>query len=266
MSEPTRPVGDAPAPSKAPADDARSTPRSGEFDRVLERRQPAPEPGRARREGQAVGERPSRAPEGVPGRQERRGQRDGGEGSQQEKGATRQEPSEWRALPGDIALPVGLIAVRPEASASTGVRAAEMVALVEQIGARIVRAVELQLGPEGVAEARFGLDLATLGQAGLLVQRGADGAIAVRFEAQTAELARLLEGGLTDLVARLEARGLEIREIVVRDPEGATVRVEPGSQAGAADESRRQAEHDGRRHHQPGNDPTAEEERGSEET
>jgi hypothetical protein len=262
MSEPTRPVGDVPAPPKSTADDARSAPRSGEFDRVLERRQPASEPERARREGQAVGERTSRAPEGVPGRQERRGQRDGGDGSQRERGGTGQEPSEWRALPGDVALPVGLIVARPEASASTGVRAAEMAALVEQIAGRIVRAVELQLGPEGAAEARFGLDLAALGQAGLQVQRGPDGTIAVRFEAQTAELAQVLESGLDDLVARLEARGLEIREIVVRDPEGVTVRVEPGS----ADESRRQAEQDGRRHRQPGHEPTPDEEQGNEET
>jgi hypothetical protein len=263
-----RPVGDAGAPgaAKAPADDPRSTPRSGEFDRVLERRQPASESGRARREGEAVGQRTSHASDGVPARQERRGQRDGGDGGQQEKGGGgRQEPSEWRALPGDIALPVGLIAARPEAAAASGVRAAEMAALVEQIAGRIVQAAELRLGPEGTAEARFSLNLAALGEAGLHLQRGTDGAIAVLFEARTAELARVLETGLTELVARLEARGLEVREIVVRDPGGATVRVEPGAEAGATDESRRQAEPDGRRHRQPEPEPTAEEERGNEE-
>jgi hypothetical protein len=263
MSEPTRPVGNAaPVPGKAPAEDTRPAPGAGEFDRVLSRRQqPASEPGRARREGQATPERTSRGPEGVPARPDRRGEREGGERGRQEGGGGRQEPSEWRALPGDIALPVAFVAARPEAAAATGVRAAEMAALVEQIAGRIVKALELHLGRE--AEARLSLDLAALGEAGLQVQRGADGTIAVRFEAQTAELAQVLVKGLDELSARLEARGLEVREIVVRDPEGATVRVEPGAGTATADESRRQAEDEGRRRQRgpevPADEPGSEE-------
>lgn len=248
MSQPARPV-DAPASPKAPVEDARPAPRAGEFDRVLDRRQ-APEPGRARREGQSA---LARGGEGLPARPERRGERDAGDGGQPGSGGGGRDPSEWRALPGDIALPVGPIAPRPGpggAGAASGVRAAEMAALVEQVAGRIVQAAELRLGPEGAAEARFRLDLA-LGEAGLQVQRGPDGAIAVRFEAQTAELARALESALGELVARLEARGLEIREIVVRDPDGASVRVEPRADAAAADESRRQGEPDGRRNRPP---------------
>ena len=264
MTEPTRPVGGgAAAAAKPPVEDARGAPRAGEFDRVLEKRQPGPEAGRARREGPSVADHASRGPEAVPGRQGRKDQRGGeGGGGQHEPGGGHQERSEWRALPGDIALPMGLQLARPEVASASGVRVAEMAALVEQIAGRIVQAAEMTLGPEGRAEARFSLDLASYGQAGLQLQRNSDGTLAVRFEAQTAELARVLENSLGELAARLEARGLVLSEIVVRDPDGVTVRLEPGAEEGGADESRREQEEQGRRHRQPAPDAPAEDAEG----
>jgi hypothetical protein len=258
LSEPVRPAGDTPAPGpRVPAEDARSS-RRGEFDRVLERRQPAPEPGRARREGEAPA---PGAPGVVAGREGRRGEGEGGgDGAGGEPGGGREQRTEWRALPGDLALPVGLPPGPAAPGPAAGVRAADLAATVEQIAGRIVQAAELRLGPTGGAEARFSLDLATLGPAGLHLTRGADGSIAVRFDVQTAELARVLRDALPELVARLEARGLAVREVAVRDPEGATVRVAPGSDAAAAEEARRQAEEEGRRHRPPPPEPPPEEE------
>lgn len=257
MSQGTKPVGESAATPRPAAEDARPAPRAGEFDRVLERRRPAAEPGRAGREREPGAERSTRTADAVRGREERRGKGEGSGGEGQHEGG--RERSEWRALPGDIAVPLGLPPVRVEAAAG-GVRASEMAALVERIAGGIVHAVEVQLGTDGVAQARLVLDLASLGQAGVQVQRGADGAVAVRFDGVTAELGQRLQDGLSDLVARLEARGLEVREIVIRDTEGATVRVEPGREATAEEEARRQAEEDSRRRHQAPPSPPDEDE------
>ncbi len=248
MSQPTRGVGDVSprGPAESPTDEARP---SGEFDRVLERRQPGA--ARSHGEGEGTAARSSRPSSPHSERSDRRERRDAGEEGQSGKGGGGdRDGSTWRALPGDFAVAVGPAGARLEPAKAGGARAGELAAFVEQVAGKIVQAAELRLGAGGAAEASFRLDLAGLGEAGLQLQRAADGGIAIRFEAATGELANVLQAALPELLARLEARGLEIREIAVRDPDGA-VRVQPGSGSEAGDAERRAADREGRGRRQP---------------
>jgi hypothetical protein len=137
---------------------------------------------------------------------------------------------EWRALPGDVAVPA--LAPTGSAAAVEGSRAADAVAMIERIAEQIVRAVEVRLGHGGSAEVRLELDLGGLGQLRVALHRDAAGTLAVRFDAAGTEASRLLVDQGGDLVARLEARGLALREVVMTGAHGSLVRI--GTPAEAA--------------------------------
>jgi len=159
--------------------------------------------------------------------------RDGlaGDGAERSRG----EAADWRALPGDVAVPTGLRFDPGALAASSGARAAEAVARIERIAEQIVRAAEVRLGPGGTAAARLELDLGGLGQLRVALDRNAEGAIAVRFDGAGPEAARLLVDHGAELVARLEARGLALREVALTNAEGLVVRLGPSPDAAAAD-------------------------------
>ena len=154
---------------------------------------------------------------------------------------SRGEAADWRALPGDVAVPTGRHFDAGALVASDGARTAEAVARIERIAEQIVRAAELRLGPGGTAEARLQLDLGGLGQLRVALERNAEGAIAVRFEGAGPEAARRLVDHGAELVARLEARGLAVREVSLASPEGPVVRLGPAPEAPAADVARHAA-------------------------
>jgi hypothetical protein len=132
-------------------------------------------------------------------------------------------------LPGDVAVPARPGAVPSVADAS---RAADAAARIERIAEQIVRAVEVRLGPGGTGEVRLELDLGGLGPLRVALHRDAEGTLAVRFDAARPEASRLLVDQGRDLVARLEARGLALREVVTTGADGSLVRL--GSPSGPA--------------------------------
>jgi hypothetical protein len=226
MSHVAKPGSAAAAPGGGVRSDAGERPaKGGEFEAVLKDKG---QDVRAPRDGpHAAAELPSEAPRGRT--QEAIGERGRGEADQ------------WRALPGDLALPTHARFDPGGLAATDGARAAEAVARIERIAEQIVRALEVRLGPGGVAGARLELDLGRLGQLRVALDRSAEGALSVRFEGARPEAARLLVDHGAELVAKLEARGLTLREVVLASPEGPVVRLGPVPDAPAADASRRSA-------------------------
>jgi hypothetical protein len=190
---------------------------------------------------------------------EARRARPGTEDFARERG--RGEAAEWRALPGDVAVPSGVRLDPGGLAAAEGSRAAEAVARIERIAEQSLRAAEVRLGPGGSAQARLELDLGALGQLRVTLDRNAEGALAIRFERAGPEAARLLVDHGAELVTRLEARGLALREVALANPDGSLVRVgsavEPtaaeiasraaGDPASARDETSREWQEDQRR-------------------
>ncbi len=158
------------------------------------------------------------------------------------------EPRDWRALPGDVAVPSRTPAGPLPVVESS--RAAEAVARVERIAAEIVRAVEVRLGPAGTAEVRLELDLGGLGQVRVALHRDAAGTLAVRFHGAGPEASRLLVDQGSTLVARLEARGLALGEVVMTAADGSVVRIGTPSEPGTAELVSRLAEDAARRSEQ----------------
>ena len=236
----------APTPGAGRPDTGEHAPKAGEFEAVLRNKDHGA--GRAdspARDGRAEGRTPDgrtadgRASEGRPGERasadaadgrQARGPRDGAEAPPAEP--ERGDAAGWRALPGDVAVPTRPGAAPPVADAS---RAADAVARVERIAEQIVRAIEVRLGPGGSAEVRLELDLGGLGGLRVALHRDAAGTLAVRFDAASPEASRLLVDRGGDLVARLEARGLALREVVLTGADGSLVRLSSPS-GPAADE------------------------------
>jgi hypothetical protein len=239
VAKPGSPVG--PPPGAGPRDAGEPPRRAGDFEAVLH------DKGRSAR-GASAGseERPA----------------EGGRG----------EAGEWRALPGDVAIPA-----RPAPGAAAALessRAAEAVARIERIAEQILRAAEVRLGPGGTAEARLELDLGGLGQLRVALHRDARGAIAIRFDGAGPEASRLLIDRGDDLVARLEARGLALREVVLTGADGSLVRLGspaepapsdlaprlPSDAESAREEASRRQPHDERRRGRRDATPAEEEE------
>jgi hypothetical protein len=227
MSNVAKPGSTAGAPPGGVRRDAGERPeKSGDFEAVLKDKG---QETRAFRTAEATAAIGSEARRARPGTQE----------PALERG--RDEAGEWRALPGDVAVPSG---VRGGLVAAETTRAADAVARierVERIAEQILRAAEVRLGPGGIAEARLELDLGSLGQMRVALDRNAEGALAVRFEGAGPEAARLLVDHGAELVARLEARGLALREVALVNPDGTTVRVGPAAEPTAADIASRAA-------------------------
>jgi hypothetical protein len=121
---------------------------------------------------------------------------------------------------------------------------AEAVARIERIVEQIVRAAELRLGPGGTAEARLDLDLGALGPLRVHLGRDAEGAIAVRFEGAGAEAARMLADRGSELVARLEERGLVLSALTVTAADGSVLALSPTASSEAQEAGlRATAEH-----------------------
>jgi hypothetical protein len=99
------------------------------------------------------------------------------------------------------------------------------VARIERIADQILRAVEVRLGPGRTAEVRLELDLGGLGQLRVSLGRDAEGTVAVRFDGAGPEATRLLADQGQELVGRLEARGLVLREVVLAGADGSLVRL-----------------------------------------
>ncbi len=169
------------------------------------------------------------------------------------------EPRDWRALPGDVAVPSRAPAGPLPVVESS--RAAEAVARVERIADQIVRAVEVRLGPAGTAEVRLELDLGGLGQVRVALHRDAAGTLAVRFDAAGPEASRLLVDQGGNLVARLEARGLALREVVMTGADGSLARIGSPSEPGTAELVSRLAEDAARRREQASWRPPDDQER-----
>jgi hypothetical protein len=193
-----------PPPGAGRRDVDERPPKGGDFEAVL------------REKGESA--RPERL---EPGHQEPRRATTGPEEAPGDRG--KGEAGAWRALPGDVAVPARPAPGTPALVESS--RAADAVARVERIAEQIVRAVEVRLGPGGTAEARLELDLGGLGQLRVALHRDAEGTLAVRFDAAGPEASRLLVEQGQDLVARLEARGLALREVSLAGADGSLVRL-----------------------------------------
>jgi hypothetical protein len=223
-----------PSPGAGHRDVDERPPKGGEFEAVLREKGEG-----ARRERTEAGHEGTRAG-GVEDRSARRASGSGEPGA--DRG--RAEPGAWRALPGDVAVPA-----RPAPGTSAplgGSRAADAVARVERIAEQVLRAVEVRLGAGGTAEARLELDLGGLGQLRVALHRDAEGTLAVRFDAAGPEASRLLVDHGGDLVARLEARGLALREVVLARSDGSVVRLHSPAEPAPADLASR-SPHDGSR-------------------
>lgn len=201
-----------PPPGSGRRDLGERAPKAGDFDEVLH------DKGQGSRAGR--GEPSAEGPRAAEGRGAR-GPLAASDEPPAERG--RGEASGWRALPGDVAVPAR---VDPGASAAVeSSRAADAVARIERIAELIVRAAEVRLGPGGTAEARLELDLGGLGQLRVALGRDAEGQIAIRFDGAEPEAARLIVDRGQELVARLEARGLALREVVLTGADGSLVRL-----------------------------------------
>jgi hypothetical protein len=201
-------------------DTTERAPKPGDFEAVLK------DKGRA---GRAAEPEAARAAEAGLGGAAPRGQHGRGSGLGEQEPATERrsgEGGEWRALPGDVAVPAGL-RFEPAAGAVESATTAEAVARIERIAEQIVRAAELRLGPGGTAEAHLELDLGALGPLRVNLGRDAEGTIGVRFEGAGAEAARLLAERGSELVARLEARGLVLSEVTLRAADGSALSLTP---------------------------------------
>ncbi len=216
-ARPTSPGGEKPG----------AEPKRGEFDRMLDSKKDTRE---GRSEGSASkGEGGREAAAGALLARERRDQRDGESGG---SGQGQDSPPEQplRALPGDVAMATPIRWEPAPSATSTAVRSAEMVARLEQIAQQIVQAAEVRLGPNGMAEARLELNLGTLGGVSVSLARGEDGALRVAFQNASAEAATALQTHASELLGRLEARGLVVQEITVQGADQADFRLTPTSQ------------------------------------
>jgi hypothetical protein len=238
----------APSPGAGRPDAGERAPKAGEFEAVLREKgqgagperaesparggqsQGRPAEGRAT-EGRASDRASTDAAEGRPAR----GPRDRAEAPSADR--ERGEAGGWRALPGDVAVPT-----RAEPGSTAVVessRAADAVARVERIAEQIVCAVEVRLGDRGSAEVRLELDLGGLGQLRVALHRDAEGTLAVRFDRAGPEASRLLVDQGGDLVARLEAKGLALREVVLAGADGSLVRIGSPSEPAPAEPASR---------------------------
>ena len=233
------------APATAGGERAGADAKRGEFDRVLDSKKDSRSEGRS--EGASgKGEGGREAAVGDLLVRERRERRDGdGGGSGQGQGSS-PEP-QFRALPGDVAMATPIRWEPAPAAASGPARSAEMVARIEQIAQQIVQAAEITLGPKGTAEARLELNLGNLGAVHVSLTKGEDGALRIAFSNASAEGATALSTHASELLGRLEGRGLTVQEITVRGTDQADFRLAPtappqgGAPADAGqDESRRQ--------------------------
>jgi hypothetical protein len=228
----------APAPGAARPEAGERAPKAGTFERVLQ------DKGHGERaEGR---ERTTEPPSSGIEERTTRGSASGSTDAPAER--ERGDARDWRALPGDVAVPSR--APAGPAPGAEGSRAAEAVARVERIAEQIVRAVEVRLGPGGAAEVRLELDLGGLGQLRVGLHRDAAGALAVRFDAAGPEASRLLVEQGDNLVARLESRGLALREVVMTSADGSVVRIGTPSDAATAELATRLAEDAARSRHQ----------------
>jgi hypothetical protein len=181
------------------------------------------------------------------GRRERPDEGGSGSGGGQGQGgqdAPKEQPV--RALPGDVAMATP-IRWEPAPAAAAPARSAEMAARIEQIAQQIVQTAEVRLGPSGGAEARLELNLGALGNVHVSVVRGEDGALRIAFENASTQAGEALTTHATELLERLETRGLPVQEITVQGADQADFRLAPtrhaegGSGADAeAREGRRQ--------------------------
>ena len=209
VAKPGAAVGPSPGAGRRDVDER--PPKAGDFEAVLH------DKGETARAGRA-----EPTPEGA---------HVGSEQPPAERG--RGEAGEWRALPGDVAVPTRS---DPGASVSVeGSRAAEALARVERIVELIVRAAEVRLGPGGTAEARLELDLGGLGRLHVALHRDAEGTVAIRFDSAGPEASRLLVEQGQDLVARLEARGLTLGEVSLAGADGSLVRLGSPAEPAPAD-------------------------------
>ena len=215
MSNVAKPGAAAGTPAGADRRDAgERPPKAGDFEAVLQDKGQGARAGRGdpATEGVHTAGAEGRSTRGTPA---------GSDEPPAERG--RGEADGWRALPGDVAVPTRLAPGAPPLV--EGSRTADAVARVERIAEQIVRAAELRLGPGGTAEVRLELDLGGLGQLRVALHRDAEGTVAIRFDGAGPEASRLLVDQGDDLVARLEARGLALREVVLAGPDGSPVRL-----------------------------------------
>jgi hypothetical protein len=217
-----------PAGAARPASPGADTPgeAKGNFDKLLEsKKKDSP--------SDAQGETATGHPEGgreaaagaLLGRRERRDEGGGGGGGEQGQGGhdSSREPA-VRALPGDVAMATP---IRWEPAPAAPVRSAEMAARIEQIAQQIVQAAEVRLGPTGGAEARLELNLGALGNVHVSVARGEDGGLKIAFENASLQAGEALTTNATELLERLEGRGLNVQEITVKGTDQADFRLAP---------------------------------------
>jgi len=249
------------APPALGAEKPGTEPKPGEFDRLLDSRK---DTGReSRTEGSSGRTDASRdAAAGaslVHERHERRDHEGGGSGEGQ--GQDREGQAALRALPGDVAMATP-IRWEPAPAAAAPARAAEMAARIEHIAQQIVQSAEVTLGPGGTTEARLSLDLGSLGSVNVSLAKGEDGALRVSFQAASAEATSALTTNATDLLGRLESRGLVVHDITVKGTDQADFRLAGAASASHAEaEAQRQRDfEDGRRRRRPPEVEAAEDE------
>jgi hypothetical protein len=131
-------------------------------------------------------------------------------------GGRRDDAFDVRAMPGDLAMPSPIRWEAAPAETAAASRAADMAARIEEIAAQIVQAAEVRLGREGAVEVNLQLSLGGLGEVHVGLARDANGQIRIGFDAVKTETADLLKDQAPELLARLEARGIEAATINVR--------------------------------------------------
>lgn len=223
-------------PAAAGGERAGAEAKRGEFDRVLDSKKDARSEDRSEgTAGKGEGSREAAAG-GLLGRERRERRDEGGGGSRQGQDSSPEPP--LRALPGDVAMATPIRWEPAPAATASSVRSAEMVARLEQIALQIVQAAEVRLGPNGAAEARLELNLGNLGGVSVSLARGEDGTLRIAFENASAEAATALSTHASELLGRLEGRGLAVQEITVRGADQADFRLAPADAGG--EEARRQ--------------------------
>jgi len=132
---------------------------------------------------------------------------------------------------GELGVPGALTAPvhsrwEPPAAGALATRSADAAARVERIAQQIVEAVEVRLHETGAVEARLELSLGSLGRMSVAVERTAEGRIRVALQPTSADTAGLLKTHGSELVRRLEARGLHIQELTVEASGETVLRIE----------------------------------------
>jgi len=232
-----------PATSRDVPGEARKPEGQGEFEKLIEQKSATQEGSRLRGAGSERTTR-GRDGEGIQKFETARGtehgvqllheQRDsrGGEGSHDggsgESGRDDSSSSQRRMMAGDVSIGV------PQFQAPFELRPVETVqspqpvsATIQTIADQIVDAAQIRMQPGGATEVRLELNMGSLGNMSVELHRTADGQLKIDFQAVTAAAQDMLRSNMSDLTSRLEAKGLNLKEINLQTLDQTPLKWEP---------------------------------------